>query len=67
MSNLVLPNQPQNDEEMLTSILKYLETPKKHFNAQHRMENMERILAAFTALKLKEVQKGQSLIIQPGR
>ena len=65
MSVLILPNQPQNDEEVLVAIFNYLQMPKPHFNQRHRIENMEKILGAFTALELNKRKKSNSLIVAP--
>jgi len=65
MSALILPNQPQNDEEVLVAIFNYLQMPKPHYNQRHRIENMEKILGAFTALELNKRKKSNSLIMTP--
>ena len=65
MSVLILPNQPQNDEEVLVAIFNYLQMPKPHYNQRHRIENMEKILGAFTALELNKRKKSNSLIMTP--
>lgn len=67
MSQLILPNQPKNDEEVLVNILTYLQSKKEHYNQRHRIENIERIMAAYTMLELQRIKKDSSIIQVPGR